>query len=273
MSFNQLFVKKNVKDATKASYLNSIISLKKLDNSLVKGDLKDIIELRDKLNIKIEKHRETNNITEGQQEAIKKINLEDLKKYVEELKEYKYESVQQLEDYLLMALMVNFPLRNDLQEIKLSTHKQDLKTPFNVLYIPKTGKCILSLKEYKTAHSEGDLILEIPTDLSDDIRQLIKFDKFRKFLFQNKFNKPYSSSSFTHKLHVLTNNKFGIPIGSTLIRKIYLNGRYGDVLQDMKTDSKILGHSLKMQQEVYIPNNKNNKRIVKKGNATIIKDV
>lgn len=65
-------VKKNVKDATKASYLNSIISLKKLDNSLVKGDLKDIVELRDKLNIKIEKHRETNNITEGQQEAIKK---------------------------------------------------------------------------------------------------------------------------------------------------------------------------------------------------------
>ena len=262
-------VKSKVKDNTKLSYLNSIISLKKIDSELVTGDLKDISELRDKLNIKIEKAREVNNITESQEVAMNKINLNDLKKFVEELAEAKDNSIRNLEDYLLIKLMVEFPLRNDLQEIRLTTHKQDLKTPFNVIYIPKSGKSILSLKEFKTARKEGEIIIDIPIDISDDIRKLIKLDKFRKFLFVNRDNNPLSSSSFTHKLNSLFKKRFGIPISSTIIRKIYLSGKYSGVLEEMKEDARVMGHSTQTAQKIYI----SNKKIFKKDSEASDKTV
>lgn len=265
-------LKKNVKDNTKASYLNSVISLKKIDSKLVKGDLKDIIEYRDKLNIKIEKDRETNNITDGQQKALNTISLKDLHDFVIELDAKKTHSLKELEDYILIAMMVHFPLRNDLQEIRLSTHKQDLKAPFNVLYIPKKGNAFLSLKEYKTSYKEGDLLMELPDTLSNDVRLLIKLDTFRKYLFVNRSGEPLSSSSFTHRLHSITNNKFKIPISSTIIRKIYLSGKYGDVIEDMKKDSAIMGHSMATQQKVYISNNKKNQSVKQEGKTKIIKD-
>lgn len=248
--------KKKVKDNTKASYLNSIISLKKIDDKSVKGNLKDIIEYRDKLNNKIEKDREIDNIREGQKEAIQNINLDDLRKFGKELNLKKNNSLKDLEDAILINMMVMYPLRNDLQEILLTQHKKDLTKPdLNILFIPKKGECVLSLKEFKTSSSQGEIIININIELSDDIRNLIKSDTFRKYLFENRFNKPLSSSSFTHKLNVLTKKEFGIPISSTLIRKIYLSSKYANTIKDMKKDSQILGHSLDTQRSTYINNN------------------
>lgn len=249
-------VKADVKDATKASYLNSIISLKKLDQSLVKGDLKDIIDLRDQLTVKIEKDRNEDNLNEKQKNAIEKIKLDDLEKFVNELKLKRLNSNKDLEDYILIYLMVNYPLRNDLQEIHLTFHKSDLKQPLNVLYIPKKGKSILSLKEYKTSKTNGSIIINLDEDITNDIKLLIKNNINRKFLFCNLNNEALSSSSFTHKLNRIFKKKFDIPISSTILRKIYLTGKYGDVMEEFHKDNKLMGHSSQVAQKIYISNNK-----------------
>lgn len=254
-------VESKVKDATKLSYLNSIISLKKIDDDLVKGDLKDIVEMRDKLNLKIEKDREEKNLTERQEEAMDKIKLQDLKDFVTELEGKKGDSVKCLEDYILVFLMVNFPLRNDLQEIALTSYKTQLKKPLNILYVPKSGGCILSLKEFKTSRKEGELILTLPPEISDDIRKLIRLDPSRKYLFVNRNGEPLSSSSFTHRLNAIFKKRFGVPISSTIIRKIYLTGKYGNVLEEMKKDAKVMGHSTQTAQKVYISNTKGSPKV------------
>lgn len=257
-------VNSRVKDTTKLNYLNSIISLKKIDPSLVKGDLTDVSELRDKLNIKLDKARSENNITAGQAPAMEKISIDDLHDFVDELDKKKDESLRALEDYILIAMMVNYPLRNDLQEVKLTNHKADLKTPLNAIFVPKSGNAILSLKEYKTAKTYGDLNIPMSDKISDAIRKLVKSDTFRKHLFVNKDNKPLTSSAFTHRLNKIFMDKFGVPASSTIIRKIYLSGKYKDVVEEMEKDAKMMGHSISTQQKVYVSNNDKTK---KKGKA------
>ena len=41
-------------------------------------------------------------------------------------------------------------------------------------------------------------------------------------------------------------------ISTTMLRKIYLSSKYSDVLDDMKQDAKIMGHSTATAQNVYI---------------------
>jgi hypothetical protein len=90
--------------------------------------------------------------------------------------------------------------------------------------------------------------------MTNDIKRLTSDG--RKYLFVNIKGDPLSSSSFTHKLNRIFMKRFGVPISSTLIRKIYLTGKYGKVLEEMKDDSKVMGHSLGTQQKIYIRNKK-----------------
>lgn len=244
----------NVKNNTKTSYLNSIISLKKHDNNLVGGDLSKIIELRDKLNVEIENDRAKNNITSKQSHVMETVTINDLHDFVNTLNANKYSSSKNLEDYILIALMVKYPLRNDLQDILIITNKKECKGCLvNYLYVPPKGEAILRLSQYKTAKTNGDITINVDADLSSDIRKLLKIDG-RKFLFVDKHGNPLTSSNFTHRLNRIFTNQFGLPISSTLIRKIYLTGKYKNVLEDMRDDAHIMGHSMATQQASYIKN-------------------
>jgi integrase len=242
----------NVKDTTKLSHLNSIISLKKIDSKLVKGDLSKIKEYRDNLNMTIENNRKENNVNEKQAKALDTVSLDDLKNFVTKLDENKNKSIDDLENYILVKMMVSHPVRNDLQEILLTRTKKDLQQPVNAIFVPTgAGKnAILSIKEYKTSKSGGDINIHIDEDLTNDIKKLMKDG--RRWLFVNNKRQPFSSSSFTHKLNRIFKKEFGVPISSTLIRKIYLTGKYGNVANEMEKDAKIMGHSVQTQRDNYI---------------------
>jgi len=243
-----------IKDSTKLFYLNSIISLKKFDSKIVKGDLKDIVELRDKLILKLEQEKEKNNLNERQAEAMNKVSYNDLKNFVEKLKERKNNSTKDLDNYILVKLMTDYPVRNDLQEILLTIHKLDLNKQVNALYLPpkKNASGVLSLKEYKTSKTNGDIKIELDGELTNDIKQLAKDG--RKYLFVNSKNEPYSTSLFSHKLNRVFNNEFGVNISSTILRKIYLTDKYKDVVNQMEKDAKIMGHSTDTAKKIYIRN-------------------
>lgn len=258
------FIKKSkVTDTTKLSYLNSIISLKKLDSSLVKGDLSQLKEYRDSLGLDVEKKREMNNTNERQSKALQKVSLEDLQNFVKELNDKKNESIKDLDRYILVKLMVTYPVRNDLQDISLTRSKKDLELPLNSLFVPneKGKNAILSIKEYKTAHSRSkqddsepeqnkDINITLDADISNDIRTLIE-DK-RTHLFVNQKGEPLSSSSFTHRLNKIFLDKFGVPISSTIIRKIYVTGKYAPILKEMEHDAAVMGHNIQTQQKIYV---------------------
>jgi len=244
----------NVKDTTKLSYLNSMISLKKLDPSLVNGNLSSIKEYRDDLGTKIEQARETNNTNERQSKALEKVSLQNVKDFVKELNDNKHQSQKALENYILIKLMADAPVRNDLQEIAITRKKNDLKEPINSIFVPitKNKPAILSIKEYKTSNAtnSNDITINLDNDISNDIRELIKDN--RNYLFENNKGQPLSSSSFSHKMNNIFKKKFGINISSTILRKIYLTGKYGKVAKEMEQDAQILGHDITTQRKIYI---------------------
>ena len=43
-----------------------------------------------------------------------------------------------------------------------------------------------------------------------------------------------------------------MPISSTIIRKIYLTGKYSDVVDEMERDAKIMGHDIETARKIYI---------------------
>lgn len=151
--------------------------------------------------------------------------------------------------------MSQYPIRNDLQEIFITNYKTDTNKPVNTIWIPIGKKnAIIYLKEYKTSKTNGDVILNLDDDITKDIRKLIKDG--RLYLFQNGKGEPLSSSLFTHRLNKLFMKEFGVPISSTILRKIYLTNKYKDVIGEMAKDAKIMGHNIDTQREVYIDNKK-----------------
>lgn len=257
--------KVNLKNTTKLSYLNSIIGLNKINNLPVKGNIDMIIEYRNKLNEQLKEDLKNDNCNEKQKTIINKITFKELEDYVKELEKSKGKSINDMQNYLIMALITFYELRNDYRAIKISHLKKDLKKDENIIFIPKKGNALLSLKQYKTAQHEGDKLYEIPLDITKDIKKLIEWDKEREYLFVDKSNKPFNTSTFTHKIYNLTKRKFGIPFSTSTIRKLYLTNKYGDILKNMKEDANIMGHNLITQQAIYIKNtDTNDKNIDKK---------
>lgn len=250
-------VNSKVKDATKLSYLNSIISLKKIGYEDIKNNIDDIIELRDKLNTQIEQHRNTDNLANPKQKkALSTLSREKLLMFQNKLNENKNKSIKNLEDYILINLMNTYPIRNDLMDIVLTNKKSDVKKmkDKNILYIPtkKNSESYLILNNYKTSKTNGRIILNIEPQITNDIKNLIKDG--RKYLFVNSKYEPLTSSAFTHKLNRIFEKEFGIGISSTIIRKLYLSDKYKDILDEMKKDAHIMGHSPQVAQNIYISN-------------------
>ena len=51
----------------------------------------------------------------------------------------------------------------------------------------------------------------------------------------------------------ILNKIFNKKIGSSMLRHIYLSGKYGNVLEEQKEDAKMMGHNV-MTQKDYIKN-------------------
>ena len=98
-------------------------------------------------------------------------------------------------------------------------------------------------------------IIDIPDSLNKLLRFMIKknphLNPTHELLL--KFNgSSYSKAEYSNLLTKFFKRTINKSIGTTILRKIYLE-KYSDVLAEMKEDAKIMGHSLGVQQSVYIP--------------------
>jgi hypothetical protein len=248
--------KSDVKDTTKLNYLNSIIGLKKHDPKLVKGDLSNIIEFRDKLNYELMKRRDKDNMTEKQRSVIEKVTSQDIEEVISKLNEEKNTNPKALEEYILLKLMFPQPLRNDLMELKISRQKGLLKE-FNSIYLPskKNSQATISIVDHKTSHpgNRRPITKVLDVELTNDIKKMVK-EGNREYLFENGKGKPYSSSAFSHKLNNMFKRLLGVSFSSTVLRKLYHTDKYKDAEKEMKEDSKQMGHSVNTIRKNYIDN-------------------
>lgn len=244
-----------VKNTTKLNYCNTIIGLQKHHPGIVKGDLKQLIEYRDQLNQEKEAQTARCNVTEKQKKVLEKITYEQLVKAVQDLAEYKQNSIRDMEDYLLLALMVAFKLRNDLVDVVIYQTKTLPKSHYpNYIILPPKGLAQLVIGEHKTSKTNGEIHHQLDQSFTDDIRWLVKQSP-RTHLFVSPNARPLTNSAFVHRMFRLTKRLFGQEFSSTVIRKIYLTSEYKDTIDKMKKDAKDMGHSFETQVNHYVKNN------------------
>lgn len=247
-----------VKDTTRLMYLNSVISLRNIDPLSIndRGNIiDDYVEYRDNIIEAIKFKRGKDNLSERQRAVADNVSMNDIQEMVKKMEKAKNESLKDLEDYILIYIMSNSPLRNDLMDIRVTTNKSDSnQTNYNWIYVPPKGKATLTINQHKTSGSVGVIVFDLDANISNDIRNLIANspDGKRMYLFENANREPYSSSAFTHLMNRITNYYLGTPFSSTMFRKIYDTHKYSKVLREMEADARRMGHSLGTAREFYI---------------------
>jgi hypothetical protein len=237
--------------------MNSLIGLKKYNPSLVASDLSAITEARDRLGATIDQERKEDNLNDNQKEVMGQITNTDIETAIERLNANKHLSSKDLEDYILMRLSYPAPMINDLMQVLVVKNKNNLKRENSIYLPPRNNQAgVISIIDHKTSNvnNRRPIIRELSPTLTNDCKRLVNATK-RIYLFENNKREPYTSSAFSHKLNSLFKRHLGAGFSSTTLRKIYLTGKYGHVLKEMKSDAQQMANSTGVQQSHYIDNN------------------
>jgi hypothetical protein len=108
--------------------------------------------------------------------------------------------------------------------------------------------------KYKTAKKYGEQKVEIPEALASVLSCFLKHHPLNNAKTKEfKLLVSHDGSPLT-TVNVITrilNKIFGKKIGSSMLRHIYITGKYGELKTEMAKDAEAMGHSVSEQQNVY----------------------
>jgi integrase len=120
----------------------------------------------------------------------------------------------------------------------------------NYLVINK-NKMYMVLNQYKTSSKYKELNIDIPKDLERLLRQYIRINGMG-VLFKSSTGKPLSRNALSQLLLKTSKKYMGKSISTTMLRKIYLSSKYGDMVEELKKDNAVMGHSKEVAMDTYI---------------------
>jgi integrase len=251
------------KENTKRGYLISITSVLSLDkSSKPKQKLYD-----DYFKLMMEKNKElkaiegSNEKTETQEKNW--ITQDEVKTCWDALKEkvdsFKKELTEPQYNILLQFVVLSLyvllpPRRNEYQHTQIVKSASE-SSPTDTNYLDLDHNRFL-FNKYKTSKKEGQTSIEIPDELRSVLNTYIKYHPLIKGKITKKFQAVpflvYSDGKPLDQVNSITrilNKIFGKKVGSSMLRHIYLTAKYGDTLEEMKEDSKEMGHSVSQQKD------------------------
>jgi integrase len=243
------------KGNSQRTYLISIVSVLKA----LKGDNKRLEKLYktyyDKM---IDIAKELKTIPTGEKSETQEKNWlswEEVKQRHDELQKNSSNSFDDMLRFMVLSLYTMLqPRRNAdyqlMNVVKQHTdkHSQDRN------YLDMDAKKFI-FNQYKTSKKYGSQIVDIPPELMGVITQYLKKHPIIKGKITKTTNTPflvYDDGKPLDKINSITrilNKIFGRHIGSSMLRHIFLSGKYGDKLDEMKKDSEIMGHSVDQQRD------------------------
>lgn len=172
--------------------------------------------------------------------------------------------LNKLLDAVVLGLYVYIPPRRnkDYIEMVVARRMEDAPSDVNVLDL---GKSQFVFRNYKTSSTYGTQQLQIPEELMTLISKYLQARGVLKelepasgkkkivkttsvpFLVQPS-GKPFNVNGITRIL----NRIFGGKVGSSLLRHIYLTGKYGKILEEQKKDAEAMANSVDIQNKTYI---------------------
>jgi len=116
---------------------------------------------------------------------------------------------------------------------------------------------------YKTEKTYKQKIIEIPGELKSILQVYLKFHPQSKEIKKKTMEKPlpflvhYNGDPIRSSVEMtrMLNKIFGKKVGCSMLRAIYLTGKYGDTLKEMKNDVDVMGTSIDTANNNYIKQN------------------
>ena len=127
---------------------------------------------------------------------------------------------------------------------------EEEKKAENYLVINKNNMFFV-LNQYKTSSKYKELKIDIPKDLEKVLRQYIRINGMG-VLFKSSTGKALSRNALSQLLLKTSQKYMGKSISSTMLRKIYLSSKYGDMKEELEKDNKVMGHSKEVAMDTYI---------------------
>ena len=252
------------------NHYNAIIVLLMALNHDKKYDklLEKYGEVRDQLNDEYNKQQQSGIISAKQAPnfaTMEEINqmIDSISNELSEMKLKKKETLTKkefalLQFFVLMKIYTRMPLRNDVadgmesiskaQYNKLSKEEQ---IDNNWLLVDK-NKLSFVLNNYKSNKTYGQKTIPIEDkDLKRLLRYFIKVSG-EGALFKSSMGKGLSRNALSQLFLKETKKRMGKSISTTLLRKIYLSDKYGEMKEELKKDNFVMGHSQGVALNSYV---------------------
>lgn len=259
----------NLHYTTQRNFLNAIIVLlmalnidKKYDDLITEYGKK-----RDDFNSKYEEEQQSGIISDKQSKNFATIEevYEMINKMGEELKPIKKKKPEQLtkkernllQMYVIFSIYSKYPMRNDVAGMsaiskrnynKLSDKE---KEDDNFLVVHKNGLFFV-LNKYKTSKKYEELKIDIDDpQIKKLLRYYLKINGMG-ILFKSSTGKPLTRIELSKNMLKFSDKYMNKRISSTLLRKIYLSSKYGDMKKELEKDNKLMGHSKDVALNTYV---------------------
>ncbi len=254
---------------TQRNFLNAIIVLLMALNHDEKYDklLKEYGDLRDGFNNKYDEENKSGIISDKQSKNFATIEevYEMINKMGAELKPIKKKNkdditkkeMNLLQAFVLFSIYSKYPMRNDVSEMEAISKrdynklKEEDKKSKNYLVVHKNGMFFV-LNKYKTSKKYEELKIEID---DPQVKKLLRYYlriNGMGILFKSSTGKPLTRIEISKTLLKYSEKYMGKSISSTLLRKIYLSSKYGDMKKELEKDNQIMGHSKEVALDTYV---------------------
>tara|TARA_R110001592_G_scaffold353717_3_gene652800 strand:+ start:553 stop:1518 length:966 start_codon:yes stop_codon:yes gene_type:complete len=254
---------------TQRNFLNAIIVLLMALNHDEKYDklLKEYGTLRDDFNNKYEEENKSGIISDKQSKNFATIEevYDMINKMGDELKPIKKKNkdditkkeMNLLQAFVLFSIYSKYPMRNDVSEMEAISKRdynklnEEDKKSKNYLVVHKNGMFFV-LNKYKTSKKYEELKIEID---DPQVKKLLRYYlrvNGMGVLFKSSTGKPLTRIEISKTLLKYSQKYMGKSISSTLLRKIYLSSKYGDMKKELEKDNQIMGHSKEVALDTYV---------------------
>ena len=267
---------KDLKPTTQRSYIISICSILR-DNTKMKKTYDEYFELlksyNDTLRVNNEKSttQEKNWITQEEVLKVHKTLKEDIENSLSKKRKIDKQLFKKLLNYMILSLYTLIqPRRNkDYSLMRISSNMDD--TNFNYLVIEKSRSDFRNprggfdkknnmkfiLNNYKTEKKYHSVEIDIPDDLKQVILLYLKYHPLKLELKNKEFNIPFlvedgKELKTSTEITKILNKIFDKKISSSMLRSIFLTSKYGDLVNELKEDTKIMGTSSGVALNNYI---------------------
>ena len=195
------------------------------DKKLIEKYQKSMLELAEQSNENYKKQEKSDKQKENWVEYKDLVNLVNemlkrikkhgiLKKDVISKAEYNL-----LQEYIVLRFYLNFPLRNDLAEVKVISNKDEDNKIDNFLHVDG-DKITLLLNDYKTAKTFGPQEYELDEKFSKIVRIFLKHNTSGWFITKTNRTEPISANGITKLLNRLFMRELDKKISTSMIRHI-----------------------------------------------------